>query len=323
MKKRNRVTRIQDLAGLPVTPVKEYKSDETRQEFYAREEREARERAEAPHRKIVEENQAILSAELAKNNPKVAKFYGLPIAGIEDYIRMDMAPADFRGLPMTETRISNQEFDTKLTAFVENLPARGVTLSGDSARRFALYCYVQSEAGTILDDASLTEMLRRTIDLGIYGAGVAGRLTKPRATASQQPATESKPETFDDLANKLSTQSDAGNKALKSAAVDAALTGEVRATWAAFEESLYRNFNGFKLTRKQGELILKVMHERSLNMLKPSDYDQVRVSLARTGELPSHLIYPHEQLAIDMETADLSKPEVRREFNRRERQLRG
>ena len=56
-------------------------------------------------------------------------------------------------------------------------------------------------------------------------------------------------------------------------------------------------------------------------MLRPKDYDTVRVALARTGELPSHLIYPSEQIQIDLETADLSKPEVRREFNRRERQL--
>ncbi len=245
----------------------------------------------------------------------------MPIESLEDYLKHGEALVDPRGLPATESPISMNDFNQLVQKFVDVLESRGMRITPNAVRRFALYSWAQYDSGTVINDDTLRVLFERCLALNIFKGEITGYAEMVAAQEARKPKPAKTEPTFDDLASKLSTQSDAGNRALKIAAVDGALTGEIREMWAAFEASLYRNLNGFVLTRKQGELILKVMQERSLNLLRPADYDQVRVSLARTGELPSNLIYPSEQIQIDLETADLSKPEVRREFNRRERQL--
>jgi hypothetical protein len=246
---------------------------------------------------------------------RLTKWWGRSVPDCEEGIRFDECPVDDIGLEQTETPVPMPDFERAITAYAETLPAKGVTFTDDDSRRkWALFCWNAASTGTCINNETLTRLTERAGSLGIG-------ITLPRAKVKQ--ATEKPEATFDDIASTLSTQSDAGNKALRIAAVDAALTGEVRQTWAAFKESLYRNFNGFLLTDAQGLTFYRAMVERRANFLRPTDYDSTRVSLTRSGDLPAHLRFPHEQLQIDMETADLSDPEVRRTFNHRERQLQG
>jgi hypothetical protein len=264
--------------------------------------------------------------EAARDHSKrVAKYWSQPLIDLEDAIRHDEVLIDLGlALEQTTTPITMPEFEGRITKFVGSLATLNMTLSDDAKRRFALYCWVQAtENGAGVTDETLAVMLDRCLALKIFRE-VTGEFPRTRIKrAFVKPETEKPEPTFDDIASTLSTQSDAGNKALKIAAVDAALSGPIREMWSAFAGSLYRNFNGFVFTEKQKCVFHEAMKERRMNWLRPTDYDLVRVALVRSHDLPAHLIYPKEQLQIDMESADMSKPEVWREFNRRERQLQG
>jgi hypothetical protein len=267
--------------------------------------------------------------EASKQSAKVKAFYSKPLAVINDNTdpddNLDLAPVDLFGdYPLLEGPRDPQAESAAGKEFEQNLESSGCTLTAAGWIRLGHYIgRLRRHRGVSFASAtSWMTALGRLFSLGCFAAGELSGYAEMVAAQQARKPKPAKPEpTFDDLASQLSTQSDAGNKALKIAAVDAALTGPIREMWSAFAESLYRNFNGFVFTEKQKCVFHEAMKERRMNWLRPTDYDLVRVALVRSHDLPAHLIYPKEQLAIDMETADMSKPEVWREFNRRERQL--
>jgi hypothetical protein len=262
--------------------------------------------------------QAVYSQAIAYGK-RIAKMYSQNISDLESAVRYSEALADDLGLSTTENS-QRDSFDGILQRFVDGLPKMGVTLTANGPRRFALFVYVQiTELKTALTDDNLKVLLNRLISVGAFADGeVIGEFPRAKKQATEKPEP-----TFDDIAATLSTQSDEGNKALKIAAVHAALTGPIREMWSAFTASLYQNFNGFVLTDAQGLTFYRAMVERRANFLRPQDYDAVRVSLTQSGDLPAHLRYPREQMVIDLENANLADPAVRRTFNQRERQLAG
>jgi hypothetical protein len=325
MKKRNRTT-VQDLNRLPVTEVGNKSGFQTRKEFYkeqeqitAREQAAAEEKLMAPVR--VAEKQFKQAA--SEHSAKIRSFFSRPASFIVE--NCENAPVDAYGdYPLLDGARDLQADNSVRQEFKQNLASSGCTLSESGQTRLDVYLDVLNYYRNI-SLASVTSWaigLERLNALGCFQPGEISGYDNAVARGEARRPKPAKPEaTFDDIASTVSTQSDAGNKALKYAAVDAALTGPIREMWSAFAESLYRNFNGFVFTEKQKCVFHEAMKERRMNWLRPTDYDSVRVALVRSHDLPSHLLYPKEQLLIDMESADLSKPEVRREFNRRERQL--
>lgn len=138
-----------------------------------------------------------------------------------------------------------------------------------------------------------------------------------------QPVVEETPvpkQSLDELLQTISAESTEGRKKLVEAVTDSVLTGEFRTCWQAFIASIAQDF-GYAFTEAEKKLIYDTMVRRNLSFKLPKHYDLVRVALTQAGSLPRHLVYPAEQLALDVESADLNDREVRREFARRTRLL--
>jgi hypothetical protein len=261
----------------------------------------------------VREYEAAMRELALQQTARLTKWWSRSVADVEEGIRFDECPVDDIGLDQTETPASMESFEASVKNFADSLPAKGITFTDDNSRRkWALYCWNAATTGTAINPQSLQILTERASALGIG-------ITLPRVTKKE---TTEKPEpTYDELEAGLSTQSTAGNKELQKLAVDFAMTHELREMWAAFEGSLYRNFNGFKLSKKQWLLIYETIQRQGLNMMKAESFDLARIARVKSNDLPSHLLYPIERLQIEMEHANLADPNVRREFNTRQRQL--
>jgi hypothetical protein len=192
-------------------------------------------------------------------------------------------------------------------------------LSENSQRRFGLFCAAQVNSGVKIDPESLRVIFNRMMSLGIFKGETTFQERTPEPTVREDvPPAEP---TLDELLATTSSETREGRRILREAVHKAAVYGEYRETWAAFTDSLYRNFEGFVLSDSQEKTFYDTMVRRGMNFHRPADYDRVRISLVSSSDLPSHLLYPNERLELDMENADLNDRNVRREFARRSRAL--
>jgi hypothetical protein len=312
MKKR-RVT-IQDLGRVESTPVENKSGWESREAFYAREAAEEKAKAEAPLKKIADDTQLELQRTLAENSKRVRKMYSQPIADLEDAVRFGEALADPRGLPTTEQPVSNQEFDQRLQSFVDGLSAKGVTLSGDSPRRLALYCFAQHKHhGTILD---LDAMLTRCIDLKIFGDAVTGELTKLKT----KPEPKSEPtdnERLDDLLQIVSGESRQGKRQLEVACRDA-MFETARPLYHEWLSHLYTEHGGFVPSEEDKRYILNSFIPNSnLPYGQHDTYNKARRHMVAIHRWPDSLLTSDEMLAREVEQSETRDYATRRDLNRR------
>jgi hypothetical protein len=324
MKKRN-IKSVYDIGSLPVTEVNRIEGHITNlRDFQKQYDAEENAKTEAKLMAPVRAAEIEVKQAAGEHANKIQHFYSRPLSLLKD-IGIELAPNDLSGdYPLAEgTRDSKAEVAT-YEAFKSDLASRGCALSDTGWARLGSYLavLVYNRNISLASVDSWAIGLERLSSLGCFADGeITGYAAAVAAQEARKPKPVKPEPTFDELLDSVSGESREGRKALINAAVDAALTGEIRQTWSAFEESLYRNFNGFVLTRKQSETIYKAMISQGMNLLRPTDYDKVRVALVRSGDLPKHLLYPQEIICIDMESADMNDLATRQEFNRRARQL--
>jgi hypothetical protein len=324
MRKRSKMSRdarrfaaLQQLHTVPVTPVTRHDTDYA--SFIAREEREQRERAEAPLKKIVAETQSEVTRTLSEHSARVAKFWRLPIASIEDYCRHDDEVVDNRlDLPTTKTPLTNEEFTITLKTFVENLPVRGVELlTQDAKRRFALYaCSQRDSRGAVLDDTTLTAMLERCMSLDIFGDAVTGQLAK--ATPKQTEGLESSTPTWDTVEGLSTEDRDQRKQVLQ--AVNEDFTSEVAAFFGLWQEQLRRDYS-YVMPEAVIKRALQYVTDQNMNPLRHETWNIVRRVFTKNGWFPAGMLTEREKLTELADRSDLNDREVRRQINLKNREI--
>lgn len=220
---------------------------------------------------------------------------------------------------LTATRVNGTpetiaaEIRDAFNKFRINLVQRGVTLHQGAMQKFRKVAEVNPTVD--LRIVSNIQIVYEYMDeIGVFAD--ADRKVK------QEPPVQPAPRhNLDKLLETVSAESTEGRKKLQEAIVDSLVNREWANCWAGFADSLYKNFDKFMLTERQKQTFYDTMVRRNLNLNRPADYDTCRVALVRSGDLPSHLLYPTEKLAHEVEDADMNDYNVRREFARRTRQL--
>jgi hypothetical protein len=268
--------------------------------------RQKQEYAEFLRQEKAKEAAATEAKRQAAREQELATLYTSPSA--------ELAKAAPSGIPRLSEEILAVAIDNAFNRFREALAAEGVTLSPSGDQKIAN----ASSANAIPNGINWTKpeafrsLYNHMSNLGAFSDADRTITQQPQPV---QPVQEKKL-TLDDIS--LSTRE--GERLGKEIAFDE-VTDQWAVTFRAFTDSLYRNFNGFILTDTQRRVFYDTMLRRGMDFTKPKDYDTVRVALVKSGDLPSHLLYPAEILDRDMESADLSNREVRQEFARRSRQL--
>jgi hypothetical protein len=190
-------------------------------------------------------------------------------------------------------------------------------LNEEGHRRLLRYGITQLRFGKNMSTVSAWQACHdRLVACDCYGGDdeLANQPKRPESPAS-------KATTLDSILNSNNGETTEGRKAMIEAVKDTLIHRDYRNCWAGFANSLYENFNGFMLTERQKETFYNTMLRRNLSLNRPADYDVCRVALVRSGGLPSHLLYPAEKLALEVEDADMNDRNVRQEFARQTRLL--
>ncbi|MGD0163700.1 MAG: hypothetical protein ABSB39_14635 [Candidatus Sulfotelmatobacter sp.] len=187
-------------------------------------------------------------------------------------------------------------------------------LNEEGHRRLLRYGITQLRFGKNMGTVSAWQACHdRLVACDCYGDELANQPKKPESAP--------KPTTLDNVLNSNNGETTEGRKAMINAVQEELVYRDYNKVWSAFASSLYENFNGFMLTERQKVTFYDTMIRRNKNFNRPADYDAVRVALVKSGDLPSHLLYPAEKLALEVEDADMNDFNVRQAFARRTRQL--
>jgi hypothetical protein len=315
---RKRKLSLNDIGSLPVTPVNRSTHITNLRDFQKQYDPDEKAKAEAPTRKIVAETQAKVSAVLAEHSARVAKFWRLPIASIEDYIRYSDEVVDDRiDLPTTETPISNEKFSEVLKTFVESLPSRGVELlTQESRRRFALYaCSQRDSRQAVIDDATLTAMLERCLTLKIFGSEVTGELARAEIKQEQVQPKAATWSAVEDLNPENREQ-----KKLIERALGEDFTSEIAAFFDLWREQLQRDY-GYTIPDNLIKRALQYVTDANMNPLRHETWNIVRRVFVKNGWFPAGMLTGREKLSELCETQDISNRDVRRAINLKNREL--
>ena len=315
---------VQSIAALPLSPNKDngYESGRVLADRLRREEQEAQIAAQkAAKEKLlapVREVEAQVRIAAREHSAKVAKFWRLPIASIEDYLRYDDEVVDDRlVLPTTTTPISNEEFCEVVKRFVESLPARGVEFSTpDSRRRFALFaCSQRDSRQAVIDDATLTAMLERCLALKIFGSEVTGELARAEIKQEQVQPKAATWSAVQDLNPENREQ-----KKLIDRALGEDFTSEVAAFFGLWQEQLQRDY-GYTIPDNLIKRALQYVTDANMNPLRHETWNIVRRVFVKNGWFPAGMLTEREKLSELCETQDISNRDVRRAINLKNREL--
>jgi hypothetical protein len=291
-------------------------ADEKLREYRKRYDAAQKELAEAPIRKA----EAELTQTIRELDKHARSFWSQqPIEAIIPKLYTE-ASKDFglSGVPDTQGQYTMDELKQSVASWTDNEMAKtGYEITSEAAgQKFVRYLLAQAFHGKDVR-SSITACFLRLVEMGAF---VDGDLTYDPSKAPRPVEAPAPKANLDELLNTVSAESTEGRKKLIEAVTDAAITGEFRACWQAFVTSIYENF-GHVFTEQEKKLIYDTMIRRNRNFNRPADYDEIRVALAQSNNLPPHLVYPSERLALDVESADMSDWNVRREFARRTREL--
>jgi hypothetical protein len=305
-KKKQRIT-LANLAQVPLTPVVNKTGFETLKEFTARLEREK----EAPIKEAIEvQRQAFL-----KLRKLASEFWSRPVGELQLGIYQDSArDVTFTPPPPVREQYSREDLIAACDKwYADSFSKSGFNLNPDGVLRLCCFGESQARAGCDFSQPLGWQAAFDHLKDNLHAFGDeldSSRVPQPVETPEVQPQP-----TLDELLETTSGESAAGRKKLIDAVTEDLSNGEYRACWSAFVTSIYDNFR-YVLNDREKRLIYDTLLRRG-RLNSPRDYDAVRVNLVQAGSLPSHLLYPAEKLAIDVESADLNDREVRREFARR------
>jgi hypothetical protein len=242
---------------------------------------------------------------------KVQAFWGRPQS---DLVRVTLknlpeSAAD-EGLNVEQGPCSDDASGTAHEQWTVTAPSG---LNEEGHRRLLRYGITQLRFGKNMGTVSAWQACHdRLVTCDCYGDELANQSKRQESP---------KPTTLDNILNSNNGETTEGRKRMVEAVTDSLIHRDFANCWAGFANSLYENFNGFMLTERQKQTFYDTMVRRNLNLNRPADYDLVRVALCRSGDLPSHLLYPAEKLALEVEDADMNDFNVRQAFARRTRLL--
>jgi hypothetical protein len=271
---------------------------------------------EAARQAPIRQAEAEMTKSLSELQQVTKGFYSGQLDDIEANINSERAKDILFTPPLLKGRFLGEDIQAAFIEFIEKgLPKTGYGLSADGMRRVALYCIGQRNHADVSNANAIGLAFERLLALSVFQPGEVDPAKAPRPVDAPAPKVN-----LDELLETVSADSTEGRKKLIEAVTDAAITGEFRACWQAFVTSIYENF-GHVFTEQEKKLIYDTMIRRNRNFNRPADYDEIRVALVQSKNLPPHLVYPAERLSLDLENADLNDHSVRQEFARRTREL--
>lgn len=288
-----RKKKLLSTVGVPTTPVEIKVPDyQTRQDFYDEERRE--QQATEARRQEDERKQ------------RRALLYQQP----SDYLQANCTHA-----PAMVTGNVVQQIRGAFDAFRLALEEQGVRLNRPAIEKFRLI----AEKNLTIDlrvVANWTTLYQHMDELGAFSDSDR-TITQPEPVA--QPTPEPKA-TVNDLEKiTISRGTDSERKAKR--LVNDLLTREFEPIFRQFVEHL-RTTWGHVTTEKQFEAMVNwFIDHPSADPRKGRFWTDMRLNLITQGVLPSTLRTPDEVLSSELEDADISDLNVRREFVRRTRQL--
>lgn len=273
-------------------------------EFRRRYNREQKERREAETARMIGDlNDTMIQLRAAQRDA----LFKIPSGYLTEHCTH--APARVDGTPenlIAEIRAARNEFRL-------NLERSGVILHPSAMDKFRTI----SELNPTVDLRSVTNwqtMYSHMDECGVFTDTDRTMKQKRSETPVEKP-------TLDAILDQNNGETTEGRKRMVKAVEHTLVNRDWANCWAGFANSLYESFSGFMLTERQKQTFIETMWRRNLSLNRPADYDVCRVALVRSGDLPSHLLYPSELLANQIEDADLNDREVRRQIAQRSRQL--
>jgi hypothetical protein len=206
----------------------------------------------------------------------------------------------------------------------QQLPKTAYSLTEASGTRLTLFGLAQAQVGG--QDMSNPKAWSDAFDhlLNVLKAFQPGELIVDESKLPKPIEQAPKKQTLDEVLNSHSGETTEGRKAMIKAVEDSLINREWANCWLGFTTSIYENFDGYMLTKREKDTFIETMIRRNLSLNCPAHYDSVRVALVKSGDLGKgfpHLLYPSEVLSAQMEDADLNDREVRRQIAQRTRQL--
>jgi hypothetical protein len=289
---------------------------ESLKDFRKRYDAEQCELAQAP----IKRAEAEFTQTMRELNKHARDFWGRTFEAIIPQLYSDLSKDFVLSLPDTQDEYRLDELKAAVNTWLDTmLPKTGYDFISEVAgKKFCHYILAQAFHGKdVRSSAAIQACFERLLQLDAFQPG---ELSFDPAKAPRPVEASPARQNMDELLNTVSGESTEGRKRLVEAVTDAAITGEFRACWQAFVSSIYENFIHV-FTEQEKKLIYDTMIRRNKNFNRPADYDSVRVALVQSGNLPKHLLYPAEKLALEVENADMNDRNVRQEFARRTREL--
>jgi len=300
----NRIVNIFDLNRLKPTNIEATKP-ETAKDFYARLEREEKERQERPLR----EAQDKLTATIRQIHSDAASFWALPLetmrradgdAFTASYVSLGLPTAPETADPKIVARAGRREFDN----FVASLPGRGYTLSQDGILRFGSMCQCQCAVGGVwLAPTTLRRIFDWLVQFSCFNPDelVVDTQTVEAARQGEQPEPEP---TFDDWLTRYDGSRDADKK-LRHALDREVYSGEFGEMFRKWRDSVRDNFH-VSLQTHHFDTVSRFFRERNLSPLRPDSFDAARRHLVNVGLLPETCLTCREVLEAQLRRAEIS-----------------
>lgn len=319
---RKRKLTLQDLNSLPVSPVTEYKSDETRAQFYAREAAEQNARKAAEQEKLmapVRESETRLRQAAAEATKKVQKFWSLSMQDVSDY-GIDFSPLD----PIGDYTEGPRDKKAEIAAYTDAehyLTGEGVTLSPEGWNRVGGYLEALHHHRNV-SLASADSWLKAVDRLSSLGCFAGGELTGYENLTSRKPkqatVTPEPTPTWSAVQGLSTERRDDRKKVLEAVAED--FTGEIAAFFGLWQEQLARDYN-YYIPDALIKRVLRYVTDQNLNPLRHETWNIVRRVFVKNGWFPAGMLTEREKLSELCETQDISNRDVRRAINLKNREL--
>jgi hypothetical protein len=323
---RKRKLTLQDLNSLPVSPVTEYKSDETRAQFYAREAAEQNVRKAAEQEKLmapVRESETRLRQAAAEATKKVQKFWSLSMQDVSDY-GIDFSPLD----PIGDYTEGPRDKKAEIAAYTDAehyLTGEGVTLSPEGWNRVGGYLEALHHHRNV-SLASADSWLKAVDRLSLLGCFAGGELTGYENLTSRKPKQATvtpEPTPTWSAVEGLSTE-DRGQRKKVLEAVGEDYTSEVAAFVMLWRDQVARDYN-YYIPDDILKRALRWCEDTNQNPLRHETWNICRRVFTKNGWMlkpdGSMLLTEREKLSDLCDTQDISNRDVRRQINLKNREL--
>lgn len=302
--------KVVDIYNTPLTPAKTTPGLESTKEFYARTQREEQEWWAAEQTRIEAERMAPVRAierelkQAAKEqSEKIAAFYSKPLAVIAG-AGVDVAPSDpvYGDYPLQDGPKDAAADAAAYREFKSDLANRGCTLTDAGWQRLGGYLSAlhYNRNISLASASSWAIGLKRMASLSVFYSGELNNYQRQPAT--KRPAVQPvRPESFDELLHRTSTESRADRHELLEALKKEKDRVEIPIfrEWAAH---LSRDY-GFTLSQEDATYILEALFPKNnWSFAKGESYNMARRAMVAQHKWPSTMLTEVERLTQELES---------------------